>query len=458
MIEARAERWGRPLLLEGRDWEVAARLPAVGGQQFRVAGVAREPTTSSSSRCSASTRCGTWPRRSSRSSPSSGTRSTRTPTRGRGRGARIPGRLEVMSPVAARSSSTGRTTRAARRRSRGRSPRPSPGTGCTWCSRCRRTRTSTASIGALAPIADVWYAAANDERPELPGRARRGADRRGGRPRRGPGNRGGGARGGPRRGRPRRPHPRDGLPLHCRGRPPGAGRIRLSHGQSKPTLLIVKPDGVRRRSDRRGAAPGRGGRARRSRTCGWRRSPRERAEEHYGEHRDKPFFGELVDFITGGPVVVAKVTGDDAIAVWRELMGPTDPADAPPGTIRGDLATGDHGEPRARQRLSGVGRPRAEALLRRVDRAMAGLQEAFDRVGAALEHHLMASHAAGAALGDHRPRGDPRRRGARDGGRGVGHPRPAGDALPDRLDLEVVRGDRRDAGGGRRPPRSRTSP
>jgi nucleoside-diphosphate kinase len=67
--------------------------------------------------------------------------------------------------------------------------------------------------------------------------------------------------------------------------------------------------------------------------------PRERAEEHYGEHRDKPFYGELVDFITGGPVVLAKVEGDNAIALWRELMGPTNPADAPAGTIRGDLAT-----------------------------------------------------------------------------------------------------------------------
>ena len=67
--------------------------------------------------------------------------------------------------------------------------------------------------------------------------------------------------------------------------------------------------------------------------------PRERAKEHYGEHRDKPFYRELVDFITGGPVVLAKVEGDNAIALWRELMGPTDPVDAPAGTIRGDLAT-----------------------------------------------------------------------------------------------------------------------
>ena len=66
---------------------------------------------------------------------------------------------------------------------------------------------------------------------------------------------------------------------------------------------------------------------------------RETAEEHYGEHRDKPFFGELVDFITGGPVVVARISGEQAIAVWRTVMGPTNPVEAPPGSIRGDLAT-----------------------------------------------------------------------------------------------------------------------
>ena len=63
------------------------------------------------------------------------------------------------------------------------------------------------------------------------------------------------------------------------------------------------------------------------------------AEEHYGEHVDKPFFGELVDFITGGPVVVAKVTGESAIDAWRTLMGPTNPIQAPPGSIRGAFAT-----------------------------------------------------------------------------------------------------------------------
>ena len=66
--------------------------------------------------------------------------------------------------------------------------------------------------------------------------------------------------------------------------------------------------------------------------------PRARAEEHYGEHSDKPFFGELVDFITSGPVVRMKVEGPKAVEVMRTLMGATDPAASPPGTIRGDYS------------------------------------------------------------------------------------------------------------------------
>ena len=104
------------------------------------------------------------------------------------------------------------------------------------------------------------------------------------------------------------------------------------------TLLIVKPDGVRR-----GLV---GEVLRRVENKGLQIEemrlftiPREMAEEHYGEHREKSFFGELVDFITGGPVVVARITGEDAIACWRTLMGPTDPVEAPPGSIRGDFAT-----------------------------------------------------------------------------------------------------------------------
>jgi nucleoside-diphosphate kinase len=104
------------------------------------------------------------------------------------------------------------------------------------------------------------------------------------------------------------------------------------------TLLIVKPDGVTR-----GLV---GEVLRRVETKGLtieqmdlRAIERATAEAHYGEHRDKPFFGELVDFITSGPVVVAKITGEDAITCWRTLMGPTNPVAAPPGSIRGDLAT-----------------------------------------------------------------------------------------------------------------------
>ena len=104
------------------------------------------------------------------------------------------------------------------------------------------------------------------------------------------------------------------------------------------TLLIVKPDGVRRRLVgevlRRVEAKGLTIDEMRLFTI-----DRGTAEEHYAEHRERPFFGELVDFITGGPVVVARISGEQAIAVWRTLMGPTNPVEAPPGSIRGDLAT-----------------------------------------------------------------------------------------------------------------------
>ena len=62
------------------------------------------------------------------------------------------------------------------------------------------------------------------------------------------------------------------------------------------------------------------------------------AEEHYGEHRERPFFGELVDFITSGPVFMLAVEGEGAIVALRTMMGPTNPLEAPPGTIRGDFA------------------------------------------------------------------------------------------------------------------------
>jgi nucleoside-diphosphate kinase len=61
------------------------------------------------------------------------------------------------------------------------------------------------------------------------------------------------------------------------------------------------------------------------------------AHSHYAEHREKPFFGELISFITSGPVFAVAVEGPEAVAVVRTLMGPTNPSEAPPGTIRGDF-------------------------------------------------------------------------------------------------------------------------
>ncbi|MFT9847566.1 nucleoside-diphosphate kinase [Aneurinibacillus sp. REN35] len=65
--------------------------------------------------------------------------------------------------------------------------------------------------------------------------------------------------------------------------------------------------------------------------------PRELAEEHYSEHKEKPFFGELVDFITSGAVFAMVWEGENVIATARNMMGKTNPAEAAPGTIRGDF-------------------------------------------------------------------------------------------------------------------------
>ena len=103
------------------------------------------------------------------------------------------------------------------------------------------------------------------------------------------------------------------------------------------TLFLVKGDGVRRRLIgeivRRIEDKGLDIREMRLMDVS-----RELAEEHYAEHREKPFFGELVEFITTSPVVAMRVEGEGAIKVVRRLMGATDPAEAAPGTIRGDLA------------------------------------------------------------------------------------------------------------------------
>ncbi len=108
--------------------------------------------------------------------------------------------------------------------------------------------------------------------------------------------------------------------------------------RSERTLALVKPDGVRRglvgevlgRIERKGFTLV---------AMELRTLEREIAQEHYGEHRDKPFFTDLVDFITGGPLLAAVIEGPDAIVAWRTMMGATNPANAAPGTIRGDLAT-----------------------------------------------------------------------------------------------------------------------
>jgi nucleoside-diphosphate kinase len=104
------------------------------------------------------------------------------------------------------------------------------------------------------------------------------------------------------------------------------------------TLVIIKPDAVRRgligeilrRVEDKGLHVA---------EMRLMRIDRDLAERLYDEHRDKPFFGELVDFITSGDVVVGRVVGEQAVSVVRTLMGPTNPAEAPPGTIRGDFGT-----------------------------------------------------------------------------------------------------------------------
>ena len=103
------------------------------------------------------------------------------------------------------------------------------------------------------------------------------------------------------------------------------------------TLVLVKGDGVRRRLIgeiiRRIES-----KSLNIRTLQLMDVSRELAEEHYAEHRGKPFFEELVDFSSTTPVVAMRVEGEGAIKVMRRLMGATNPAEAAPGTIRGDLA------------------------------------------------------------------------------------------------------------------------
>ncbi len=101
--------------------------------------------------------------------------------------------------------------------------------------------------------------------------------------------------------------------------------------------MLVKPDGMQRglageivlRLERRGFEL-RGARL--------LKITRAIAQQHYAEHKGKPFFGELVSFITSGPVLALAVRGESAISVVRTMMGATNPLDSAPGTIRGDFA------------------------------------------------------------------------------------------------------------------------
>lgn len=104
------------------------------------------------------------------------------------------------------------------------------------------------------------------------------------------------------------------------------------------TLILIKPDGVARgligeiiaRIERKGLVVD---------AIEMRTLDEGTAKQHYAEHVERPFFGELVQFITSRPLVALAVSGDDAIAAMRSLMGATNPIEATPGSIRGDFAT-----------------------------------------------------------------------------------------------------------------------
>ncbi|MCL5986608.1 MAG: nucleoside-diphosphate kinase [Actinobacteria bacterium] len=103
------------------------------------------------------------------------------------------------------------------------------------------------------------------------------------------------------------------------------------------TLVIIKPDAVRRRLIGQiiSRIEAKGLRIEKMKMM---LMSRELAKRHYGEHEGKPFFRELVDFITSGDVVVMVVGGYEAVSAVRSLMGSTDPLKSSPGTIRGDFA------------------------------------------------------------------------------------------------------------------------
>src|SRR5204863_1983243 len=113
------------------------------------------------------------------------------------------------------------------------------------------------------------------------------------------------------------------------------GRASRQRDGVERTLILVKPDAFARgltgeiiyRFERKGL---------RIRALREMSVERELAERHYAEHAQKPFFGELVDFITSGPIVAMVLEGDSAVGAARQVIGATDPLQAAPGSIRGD--------------------------------------------------------------------------------------------------------------------------
>jgi nucleoside-diphosphate kinase len=103
------------------------------------------------------------------------------------------------------------------------------------------------------------------------------------------------------------------------------------------SLILIKPDAMQRRlaGEILGRIERRGLTLRAAKLI---RVDRELGETHYAEHREKPFFGELVDFITSAPTLALVVEGEGAIATMRKTIGATNPADAEPGSLRGDYA------------------------------------------------------------------------------------------------------------------------
>jgi nucleoside-diphosphate kinase len=106
------------------------------------------------------------------------------------------------------------------------------------------------------------------------------------------------------------------------------------------TFIIIKPDGVERKliGDILGRIEDRGFAINKMIMCV---ATEEKLRQHYHEIVDKPFFPGVLEYMTSGPIVIAEIEGADVIKAWRNMMGPTNPTEALPGTIRGDWAQGE---------------------------------------------------------------------------------------------------------------------